>query len=65
MKANIEQLEFLIAQMRAMQIEHPKATVYYDWENREIRITYPLPHDFDKFMSIRGSVENSPTKEKK
>lgn len=47
MKATIEQLEFLIEKMREAEKEHPKAKVYYDWENSEIRITYPMPKDFD------------------
>ena len=52
MKATIEQLEYLISKMREYQTEHPKATIYYDWENCEIRITYPLPPDFMKFKGI-------------
>lgn len=52
MKATAQQLEFLLGEMRHAQEEHPKANVYYDWEDNEIRITYPLPRDFDKFKSI-------------
>lgn len=52
MKATTEQLEFLISQMKGAQNEHPKATVYYDWENSEIRITYPLPRDFRSLQTL-------------
>lgn len=45
MKATIEQLKFLVAEMEHTQKEHPKATIYYDWEDHELRITYPLPRD--------------------
>lgn len=45
MKATIYQLKYLIEEMEKAQNEHPKATIYYDWENNETRITYPLPRD--------------------
>ena len=47
MKASIEQIEYLIKEMYKTKAEHPKAKIYYDWEDNEIRITYPLPKDFD------------------
>ncbi len=37
--------------MRRLEAEHPKAKIYYAWEDGEIRITYPLPVDFDKFKA--------------
>jgi hypothetical protein len=46
MKTSIEQMVYLIEEMRKAKIAHPKAKVYYDWEDSEIRITYPLPKDF-------------------
>jgi len=46
MKASIEQMEFCVSEMKKAQAEHPKAKVYYDWEDSEIRITYPLPRDY-------------------
>lgn len=49
MKATIEQLEYLIGEMKKSQAEHPKAKVYFDWEDNEIRITYPLPIDLGDF----------------
>jgi len=55
MKATIEQLEYCINEMRRLQVEHPKATIYYDWENSEIRITYPLPKDFQIFKTTSDS----------
>lgn len=48
-KATIEQMEYCIGEMKKVQNEHPKAKIYYDWENSEIRITYPLPKDFQIF----------------
>lgn len=47
MKSDIEQMEYLIGEMRKAQNEHPKAKVYYDWEDHEIRITYQLPRDYN------------------
>jgi len=58
MKANIEQLEYLVSEMKKIAAEHPKATIYYDWEGGEIRITYPLPRDFKILQeSIPKSLE--------
>lgn len=37
--------------MKKAQNEHPKAKIYYDWEDSEIRITYPLPKDFQIFKT--------------
>jgi hypothetical protein len=51
MKATIEQIEYCLMEMKKAQEEHPKANVYYDWEDSEIRITYPLPRDF---LEIKG-----------
>lgn len=47
MKLSIEQVEHYLEEMKRMQIEHPKAKVYYAVEDGEIRITYPLPRDYD------------------
>ena len=52
-KATIQQIEFLLGIMKSAQAEHPKATIYYDWENTEMRITYPLPNDFNKIKDIK------------
>lgn len=52
MKATTEQLVYLVEEMKKVQAEHPKAHVYYDWEDHEVRITYPLPQDF-KFHKER------------
>lgn len=51
MKNSIEQIEYLLVEMKKAQKEHPKAKVYYDWEDHEIRITYPLPRDFEIFKT--------------
>jgi hypothetical protein len=53
MKNDIKQLELVIAEMKKAQIEHPKATIYYDGEDNEIRITYPLPRDFYKLYPYK------------
>lgn len=53
MKAGIEQMEYCVSEMKKAQAEHPKAKIYYDWEDNEIRITYPLPPDFEKFTQER------------
>lgn len=59
MKATIEQIEFLIVEMKRAQAEHPKATIYYDWEDGELRITYPLPRDFYQFKSASDTLEHN------
>ena len=51
MKATIEQMEYCFGEMKKAQNEHPKAKVYYDWEDSEIRITYPLSKDFQIFKT--------------
>lgn len=45
-KTTIEQLEIIIREMSKVKIEHPKAHIYYDWKEGNIRIIYPLPRDF-------------------
>lgn len=52
-KQSIEDLENIIASMKSAQTEHPKATVYYYWQDNEIRITYPIPKDM---QGIVGST---------
>ena len=51
---NIKQieLEFILKEMKQVQKEHPKANVYYSWEDREIKIVYPLPKDFKKIINL-------------
>ena len=44
----ILQLEYLLEEMKRLQIEHPNAVVLYDVERTRIEITYPLPKDFPK-----------------
>lgn len=58
-KANIQQFEFLIGYMKSVQKEHPKATVYYDFESREVRITYPLPKDFERLKEINFKIKKT------
>ena len=55
-KTTVEQLEYLIKEMHHAQTEHPKAKVYYDWEDNEIRITYPLPLDYKNFTKHPGKI---------
>lgn len=57
MKANIAQIEHLLHEMQSAQKEHPKATIYYDWEDNELRITYPLPRDLLKMPRIKINPE--------
>lgn len=45
-KLTIEQMEFILGEMRKYQAEHPKAKVYYYTKDGEVRITYPLPADY-------------------
>ena len=52
MKTTIEQIEFLLKSMKSAQVEHPKAKIYYDWEDSEMRITYPLPKDFETIRHL-------------
>lgn len=44
-------MEYFVKEMKKYQDEHPKASIYYDSENSEIRITYPLPKDFQMFST--------------
>lgn len=55
MKATVEQIEYLINEMRKAENEHPKAKVYFDWEDNEIRITYPLPKNYEQMESFNKS----------
>lgn len=51
MNITIQQMEYFVKEMKKYQDEHPKASIYYDSENSEIRITYPLPKDFQMFST--------------
>lgn len=57
MKSTTEQLEFILGRMKIAQREHPKATIYYSWEDNEIRITYPLPRDLQIFKTIKNGLK--------
>jgi hypothetical protein len=52
-EANLEQLEYIIGQMRSLQEQYPKAKVVYDFEERRVLITFPLPEDFVKIKDIK------------
>lgn len=54
MKHTQVQIEFVLAEMYRLQAEHPKASIYYDYESNEVRITYPLPPDFKNFTKHPG-----------
>ena len=60
MKATIEQIEYLIVEMKKAKVEHPKAVIYYDWENSEIRITYPIPRDLLVFKTNDTFEDENP-----
>lgn len=47
MKITIEQMEWYLNEMKKAQQQHPKAKVYYSPTENEVRVTYPLPQDFD------------------
>lgn len=51
--ADTKQIEFLLNDMRRLQADHPKARVVYDFDRREVLITYPLPEDFFTIKSIK------------
>lgn len=57
MKISIEQMEYFLMGMKNAQKEHPKAVIYFDFENKEIRITYPLPKDFHKLKYFTNPHE--------
>lgn len=44
-KITKEELKTIIAGVERAEEEHPKATVYFDVEEHEIRISYPVPRD--------------------
>lgn len=56
MNTTVEQMEYFIAEMKKAQNEYPKAKVYYDWENSEIRITYPLPKDYRMITTSSSDI---------
>ena len=45
MKIHLEQIEHLIGEMRKARAEHPTAEIYYDFEDRGIKILYRVPKD--------------------
>ena len=40
-------MEEICEQIASAEREYPKASVYFDTESLEIRITYPTPGDFE------------------
>jgi len=53
MESNIKQLEFILNEMRAIQEEYPKARVYFDWQNKQIVISFPLSKDYFEIKDIK------------
>lgn len=51
-----EQIEMILKEMLQAEIEHPKARVYYSFEDNEVRITYPLPLDYERFTKHPGKI---------
>ena len=51
----IEELEFLLREMRKLQNENPKAKILYDIERERIYITFPLPKDFKEIQGLKLS----------
>lgn len=49
-----EHLEDILAEIRKLEIEHPRARVVYDVDRNGIYIYYPMPKDFRKIKSFGG-----------
>lgn len=48
----VEQLEYILGQMKTLQSEHPKANVIYNIEQNGVQIIYPLPKDYYKIHGL-------------
>ena len=53
----VEQLEYIIEQMRKYKTGHPKANVTFDSSKGRINITYPLPRDLLNMKPIKINDE--------
>ena len=49
---NLEQVAYILGQMKSLQAQHPKANVLYDTEQCRVNITYPLPKDYWEIKKI-------------
>lgn len=49
---DIKAVSYILREMNRAKEEHPKATIYFDFEDNEVRITYPLPQNFKDFGPI-------------
>ena len=45
-------MEEIFKEMKRIEVEHPKATVLYDYESQRINITYPLPKDYGSASDV-------------
>lgn len=47
----IENLEIILSEMKKIKDDHPKAKLYYDHDDNEIKIVYPLPSNLGNFIN--------------
>lgn len=55
-KVTKDEIEMILREMARAEVEHPKAKVYYSFEDNEVRITYPLPFDLREFTKHPGKI---------
>ena len=44
----IEEIGYILKEMKSLEAQYPKAKVIYNLERQEILITFPLPIDYGK-----------------
>lgn len=52
-EVNLEQLEYIVKEMKKIQAENPKANVLYDFSKNRINIIYPLPKDYYELVNYK------------
>ena len=48
----ISELEIVIAQMRELQAQHPKATITFNSDLDRVHVSYPLPNNYWEIQKV-------------
>ena len=51
-----EEIEYILAELKRLKKEHPKANVVYNTEKSRIIIFYPLPRDFWQIKNLTNKI---------
>lgn len=51
-RLNSQQIEFILGQIKSLELQYPGSSVYFDIGENRVIIEYPLPKDFYKIKAV-------------